>query len=291
MTLFNKAYETQKDAPQALAWDTYEKIARPKYEKLLENVDNDEKVFQSFFEKNPSFLPGGLELIGNSGHYPIMHSLITQPKLGCTVERNPDFLWLAKDSLNFCPVFIEIEKPTKKMFTKSGIPAKDFNQAMNQIDEWKTLLNMPENQIHFLKYYNIPSSERKKRFAPQYLLVYGRRSEYEENEHLTRLRAQKESNDIKIMSFDRLHPISEYMQFVCCKLTKQTYTVVSIPPTFKYRADCSEELKKMSGFLECIPSIDDITEERAIFLKKRYDYWIDFANQQQKGMIISMEGE
>lgn len=98
------------------------------YNSLLETSDNNELIFQDFFEINPSFVPGTLELFGKSGHYPFMHSLISQPEIGGCFRCKPDFLWLAQDSLSFCPVLIEIEKPNKKTFNSQGIASADFTQ-------------------------------------------------------------------------------------------------------------------------------------------------------------------
>lgn len=145
MSLLEKHYEVRIDAPKEIAWDIYCTETLKEYNSLLNESGNNENEFQSFFEKNPSYIPGALQLFGNSGHYPFMHTLISQPEIGIAVNRKPDFLWLAQDSLTFSPVFIEIEKPSKRMFTNARIPTAEFNQAMNQIDEWRFLLKDPDN--------------------------------------------------------------------------------------------------------------------------------------------------
>lgn len=113
---FNKKYQVMKNAPKQLDWEEYCNKSLMEYQSILENYSDDESVFQKFFEENPSFLPGGLELFGNSGHYPYMDALISQPEIGGIFKRRPDYVWLANDSLTFAPVFIEIEKPSKSMF-------------------------------------------------------------------------------------------------------------------------------------------------------------------------------
>lgn len=51
--------------------------------------------------------------------------------------RIPDFLWIATDSCNIYPIFVEIERPSKNWFTVSGQPTADFTQAQTQLAEWK----------------------------------------------------------------------------------------------------------------------------------------------------------
>lgn len=184
-----KEYEVIKDAPKQIDWDKYSEKSIREYKILLENSSDKEKIFQQFFEENPSFMPGALELFGQSGHYPYMDALISQPEIGGIFRRRPDFVWLANDSLTFVPVFIEIEKPSKKMFNKDGTTTAEFNQALGQIHEWQYLLNQPTNRQLLYEYFNLPLEIREKTFMPQYLLVYGRRNEYQGNKMLTGIRA------------------------------------------------------------------------------------------------------
>lgn len=289
MGLLNKNYVIE-DGPKELCWYEYYKLVMDEYNALLIEKCDDEKAFQMFFENNPSMLPGGLELFGQSGHHPHMNTIITQPSIGITYERKPDFLWLAQDSLTFCPVFIEIEKPSKRMFTDKGQPNAEFNQAMNQIDEWRMILNKPLNQLAFMDYYDIPQATRDKVFEPQFLLVYGRREEYERSEYLRNLRKQKERENVALMSYDRLTPLMDYQQFITCKVKNKKYEVVSIPPTFRYVAGQAEELYKWTGFLDKIDDMKYTTDERKNFLKSRFGYWTS-VKCTPPGIIVGMEGE
>ena len=185
-------------------------------------------------------------------NYPYMHTLISQPSIGGPFRRKPDFLWLANDSLTFSPVFIEIEKPSKKMFKASGDMTKDFSQAIGQIYEWQAILNKSVNQLMFFDFFNIPIREREKTFEPQFLLIYGRRIEYANNELLSGKRAAARKDKLDIISYDRLRPIRDYCQFTTCKVSNKTYNIITIPPTFRYRADCAEELSLVRGFKEAI---------------------------------------
>lgn len=287
--MIKKNYKLMDNVPREIEWDKYCQKVEEEYCKILE-ASNSEDVLQKFFEENPSLIPGALELIGQSGHCPYMGALITQPEIGCNIKRKPDFMWMAQDGLTFCPVFIEIEKPSKQMFTKNKTPSAEFTQAINQIDEWKVIFNKPENILNFYEKYNIPLSMRKKIFEPQYLLVYGRREEYIDDEHLTRLRKKKENENVVIMSFDRLRPISDYKQFVTCKLVDGKYHVVNISPTFRYRHVCAKDLYNWIGFNDAIDSMKYTSDERKKFLKERYDYWYSFKGE-VGGIISTMNAE
>lgn len=164
--MFERKYEIVPNAPAHTSWDDYSKISLKEYRNLLETASDDETAFQHFFEENPSFVPGAFELFGSSGHYPYTQSLITQPKLdGGIFNRVPDFIWLAQDSLSFTPVLIEIEKPNKRTFTNAAIQSSDFTQALGQLQEWMSLLSIPENILQFYRCFDIPEWMKKKKFA------------------------------------------------------------------------------------------------------------------------------
>ena len=152
--LSNKQYKVIKDGAKPIGWDLYYEKVIAEFESLLENSEDKEEIFQKFFEENPAFVPGALELYGQSGHYPYMDALISQPDIGTVFKRKPDFIWLANDSLTFVPVLVEIERPNKKMFNKDGTTTAAFNQAIGQIYEWKYLLNQPLNIQMFYDYFD-----------------------------------------------------------------------------------------------------------------------------------------
>lgn len=291
MDLFRKNYELSPNPPKALDFDSYSKIAQEKYSELLERGNTSEKDFQDFFEQNPSFIPGSYELLGHSGHSPFMCTLISQPEIGSMVRRKPDFMWLSGNSLYFCPVFVEIEDPKKNMFNKDNTYTAKFNQALQQIEEWQYILEQSTAKSSFYECYKIPLYEQEKIFAPQFLLIYGRRSEYEGNNLLKGIRAQKEKDNLRIMSFDRLRPDYESAQFTCCKVSNGEYNVISIPPTYRYGPDYAESLSKMRGFYEKIDSIENISSNRKDFLKNRYNYWIKFSEREDIGIICGGDFE
>ena len=151
--MFEKRYEIIKDGPKAISWDKYEQVTREEFERLLLNNGDDEECFQTFLEKNPSMVPGAWGMLGESGHYPYLGTLIAQPEIEGIKERIPDFLWLSTDSGTFAPVFIEIEAPNKRLFTSTGRTSAAFTEALGQLSEWKAIMNKPTNvQMFFEKY-------------------------------------------------------------------------------------------------------------------------------------------
>lgn len=283
--MFTKKYEIIADAPAAVSWDKYAKCSYMEYQELLQNHGDDEYVFQKFFERNPSFMPGAFELFGTSGHYPFTQSLITQPQLnGGLFTRIPDFIWLAQDSLFFTPVLIEIERPNRKTFTAAGNQSADFSQALGQIAEWSAMLKVPENILQFYKCFDIPDRIRKKTFAPQYGLIYGRRSEFEGNEFLTQKRAHLVPDNVKLISFDRLHPDPKGHDLLCTFLSHGKYTVKTVPPTYRYSPATADNLSVVSGFDIAIPKMEMTSPERQRFMISRYEYWKEYGMLEQQGI-------
>ena len=84
-----------------------------------------------------------------SGHLPFPHAVISQPRLQGVGARQPDFMWLGTNSMEFVPVLIEIEKPSKRWFNASGIPSSDFVQAQNQLAQWKSWFGDETNRMLF----------------------------------------------------------------------------------------------------------------------------------------------
>jgi hypothetical protein len=117
-------YTFTENPPGPLDEEDYYNLVSTEFQRLLVDATDDEKQFQTFFERNPCYLPGarGEFDFGPSGHGPHLEALITQPKLDGLVTRNPDFLWFAYDSIVLNPILIEIEAPGKKYFNQDGTP-------------------------------------------------------------------------------------------------------------------------------------------------------------------------
>ena len=297
MNIFESNYKMAVNSPKIINEDKYYCSAKQEYLSLLDEplAEHD---YQKFFERNPAFMPGSREILGASAsHWPILNALISQPRLSNDeCERIPDFMWMAKDSLAFCPVLIEIEKPSKLEYRSDSDNVRaHFTQAYNQIIQWKTILDTVEGRLNFYDRFKIPEKFRNLAFRPQYLLVYGRRSEYEANRWLTGIRAEYQKSDIAIMSFDRLiEPDRNATDCVTCKLYNGEYYVTNIPPTFTFRPatiDAIDGYTEYNGFIKAVDNMEYTSQERKEFLKERFVYWKDNWTSIRKGLINTSDKE
>ena len=129
----------------------------------------------------------------------------------------------------------------------------------------------------FFQKYNLPKDLTNKIFKPQFILIYGRRKEYEGNECLTRKRSEVQSEDIMIMSYDRLFPHYDSRSMLCAQVSNTTgntqYKIVTIPPTFELDAAWASDYKEYTGFMDAIDRMQYTTPQRKDFLKSRFPYW------------------
>jgi hypothetical protein len=99
-----------------MSWDDYERRVIEEWQALLNSEAGcEERNIHQFLAKHPSMIPW-------VSRTPFPTALISQPPLVGIGQKIPDFLWIAKDSLNLRPVFIEIESPCKKWFTRADVP-------------------------------------------------------------------------------------------------------------------------------------------------------------------------
>jgi hypothetical protein len=203
-----KRYEIETDSPPAMAWDEYEVKVQTEWTALLNSArGQDEKPIQAFLETHPCMVPGAQSMSGPSGHFAHPMALIRQPILPGFSHKIPDFMWIATNSAKIYAVLIEIEAPKKKWFNRDETPTALFTQARNQLTVWRAWFKEPLNQQTFLAHYQPPFRDERP-LVPQFVLIYGRRAEFEEKPDLTKKRAAEERNDEYFMTFDRLEPIS-----------------------------------------------------------------------------------
>ena len=283
--MLEKQYKIVKDTPPMIEWDEYVRIIGTEYQILLDKYPNDERKFQEFFEEYPCMLPGAHGVHMQSGHMPFRCSVISQPKLLGLPTRIPDFLWFAKSSSGLYPIFIEIEAPGKKWFVGNGRKTTEhFNQAQNQLTEWKTWFSEPLNQQLFIKYYRIPQEILDRcSIHPYYVLIYGRRSEFKDKPHLNRRREQLQGIDEVYMTYDRLCPSSEMDWYLCSKVNDKGYYAISVPATFSLGPPVAKDYSIIQKKAEAISRNSHISKDRKKFLISRLDYWDTFGKNGAPG--------
>lgn len=290
MTPLERTYKMTENPPQPMGWKEYEQKLRDAWNILLDSNPQEVKV-QAFLEKHPCMIPGSSSMTMTSGHYPFPDAVISQPPLVGVGERIPDFMWLATSSLHFEPVLIEIERPDKKWFNSSGSPSADFTQAHNQLAQWKAWFDHPENRLVFYENFDVPHFIRQRKMRVSFVLIYGRRSEYEGNEPLNRIRAELARQDEYLMSFDRLTPSSDVQYLFTVKKISNSFRAIAYPPTYTLSSNLADRYSIINNKEEAIDACEWMTPERKDFLKSRFPYWENWAKQDHKGTICGGDRE
>jgi Shedu protein SduA, C-terminal len=124
-----------------------------KYEVMVQN-NEDEPEFQDFFTAYPNFL--------------VSNQIKSQPKPNYGGEFEPDFMIEASDGTHW---IIEIEKPSKQLFTQANQPSSKFTQAEQQVRDY---LQWARKNIRFLQDRNLNGINQENIYG---LLVIGKRSQ------------------------------------------------------------------------------------------------------------------
>jgi hypothetical protein len=175
-------------------------VLRTDYLTLLDKEEK-EQVYQKYLEANTRLIPR--EFVQNHG----ISCRVVLRKLSLGADYKSDFFFLSKSSTHWNAVHIEIEKPSSKYFkgsTNEFDPG--FSHALQQINDWKAwfIRNNGDSFKSSLSALLVPENMGKNPIVHKYVLVYGRRSEIENNEMRKSKILAQQSDDFKIMSFDSL---------------------------------------------------------------------------------------
>jgi len=289
--LSTKSYQIVDTPPPAMEWPKYAALVDQQWTTLLNSAEGlDEAPIQKFLETHPCMVPGARSASESCGHLPFPAALITQPKLPGFSHKIPDFMWLAADSASIYPVLIEIEAPRKKLFTEYGQQTAAFTQAHKQLLDWKTWFDDPINQQQFMSHYDPPHRAFRK-VVPQFVLIFGRRSEFEADKELSKLRGNLMRPGEFLISFDRLGPIATSSQYITVKSKKNGYRAVSIPATFENRPSAATYRSYIQGKEDVVDLSPFMSDDRKAFLKKRFSYWDDWARSGAGGPITMSDVE
>ena len=174
---------------------------RENYFKLLDQSPREQKI-QSFLETHTRFIPR--EFVQNHG----IHLSLCLRKLAFGADYKTDFFYFSKSSDDWNAVFIELEKPSSKFFRgNSNEFHSDFTKALEQINRWRAWFRSDQNKGTFLSMVSaiqVPAHMASNPTFNKYVLVFGRRVEYEGNKERRQLIGARESDDFKIITFDSL---------------------------------------------------------------------------------------
>jgi hypothetical protein len=174
-------------------------------DRFLDLIDksHSEQVYQEFLETNTALIPR--EFIQNHG----VHFDLVVRKMSLAKDYTPDFFYMAKSSADWNLVLIEIEKPQSRFFKndKSDLHP-DFLAALDQIARWRAWFDNAANRNGFIdgtiESIRVPANLRRNPCHIKYVLVHGRRSEFEGSEQKKGLIRAREAEDFKIVSYDSL---------------------------------------------------------------------------------------
>ncbi len=290
---FNRTYEISPNPPPRMSWEEYSKRVLAEWHALLNSEQGcEERQIHNFLVRHPSMVPGAYSVTGPSGHSPLSMALLSESPLTGIDIRIPDFIWLANDSLNFTPVFIEIESPCKRWFTQAGDPTHDLAQAHNQLVAWRNWFNRPENVMLFFNTFRIPDGIRRDyNFRPEFVLIYGRRVEFEDRPELTRFRAQFEQHGQIVMTFDRLKPAGDCEHYLSARVRNGDFHALHVPATFQLGPMVAEEFAGIRNIDGAIELNEWISAERRRFLIERLEYWNNWARRDHKGTMNTGDWE
>jgi hypothetical protein len=185
-------------------------------------------------------------------------------------------MWIAAHSFTWYPTLIEIEDSTKKLFTKNGRQTAKFSEAKNQLDRWHSWFDNPTNVHQFIELYGIPSNWRSHtNWKLHMILVYGRRSEFDTNPQISKLRSSLiRDSQSEMMSFDRLFPDPNLELMITVRaLGDGRFRAIWVPETFGIVPYSSDELQNIEGLEDAIDLNPAISDDRRTFLKERIKYW------------------
>lgn len=226
-------------------------------------------------------LPGAWTPGTKSGHYPLHCAAVAQPKLPGLKSKISDFMWISSHSLTWYPTLIEIEKPSKRIFTASGVPSAEFTQARNQLAEWRTWFSKPENVQQFISSYGIPDNLRSGRQMQLHMiLIYGRREEFQNSPMRSEHRGSLlNGDDEELMSFDRLAPDRDLNEAITIRaIGSGQFEAVYIPQSFRLGPRLADRLNAITNWEDAFKQTPLISEDRRKFLISRIPYWQAWAS-------------
>jgi hypothetical protein len=270
----------QERGPAVPAFSEYAQRISADFMALIDNDPLEFKV-QDFLERHPSMVPGAWTPGTKSGHRPLYNALIAQPKLPGFDARVPDFLWLSKHSGSLFAAMVEVERPSKALFTAAPVPTAEYTQAYNQFAQWRIWFDSAANRQSFVDHYGAAQQLFSLGFDLHLLLVFGRRSEFENTPKLSKLRGKLANGpNEELLSFDRLSPDPWLDSAVTVTPSGAgRFRVKFVPDTFSVSPHGAHDLLVLDGLTDAIDANATISSERRAFLKERVAYWCEWASE------------
>lgn len=277
-----RAPDNDPDRPLAIAWDDYERDVTTKWAKLLESDPEEPKV-QEFLELHPAMVPGGSGDIGPGGHHGSeMGALFRQPRLkGEGRDFVPDFLWITRSTTLITPIVIEIEKPSKRWFQKSGRPTAHLRDAHDQLSDWRTWFEREQNRAIFRSTFLFDDRYADRQLEPHFVLIYGRASEFAPgggHDHpslVSRKRDSRRHTDESFMTFDSLRPNFNHKSSLTLSLEHGQPTLHAFSPMFGTTTGIGPTALRLGNPSDALARTVMMTASRKEYLRDRWQHWAE----------------
>lgn len=234
-------------------------------EEITSNPNREEQRIQTFLEKRPQFLPNVSRINATTNHGVYSSLIFPKFSLNGTFRRVPDFMYVTKSSIQACVNFVEIEEPSKKMFTENNDFNAEFNHAFQQLEDWRIWLDEGNNKAFLRTELCRAIQHPLMQTLPivfKFILIYGRRSEYETNDIRKARLSQKSSDPYQIMSFDRLDYSTFSSSLICVKKSDEGYYATNVSEDYDYNHPMRATHKHILRKVDAINSNDYISDER-----------------------------
>lgn len=182
------------------------------FEQELNKDEVGEREILSFINNNEYYHIIASILSGNYnfGHHDIY--IIPEFQLGNSYKA--DYLIMGKSSGGFEFIFVELESNKGRITTKEGRFGEAIRKGINQIRDWRWWLEANYQSLNetFSKYKN-PNVNLANEFLRydstrmHYVIIAGRRSDFNENTYNEKRRLNKEEN-INLLHYDNLIDLS-----------------------------------------------------------------------------------
>ena len=282
--------DADPDRPHAMTFLDYSASAMRAWTDLLA-TDPDEAAVQQFLELHPSMIPGGSGDIGPGGHHGSEFDAVFKlPELkGAGPSFRPDFMWVTRSTACITPILIEIERPTKRWFQKSGRPTADFTAAHDQLNDWRSWFKRDANLGVFRDRYLFLSDYARRPIEPYFLLIYGRRSEFEMggvHAHPDRLLHKRDAgrrSDETFMTFDSLRPHYHHSNSITVTMTTAGPEPYAFSPVYGTGTHVIESGRLLGDPVAALERSVMMTSARKQYLSRRWGHWREVANEIDEG--------
>lgn len=172
------------------------------FETFIKNDTAGENEAQQYLEENSELIPTPILL----GHQ--LHDNVIISKFKIKDDLITDFAYITKNSAHWEIIFIELENPQYKIFTKDKENitfSSRFNHGIDQITTWKA--NIDGNKSEVIKKLRPLLGDGKISWNPKdfkYVFVFGRGNQLESARHKEIYRQKEKDSGITFLTYDSI---------------------------------------------------------------------------------------